>query len=251
MNARLDGDIGFLLSRASGRILRGTNAALAPTGLRARAYAVLRLICEQPAGLTQRVIARFLDLHPSQVVALVSELERTGLVERTVHPLDRRINLVCSTSKGRRVNTKAAALTECFYADTLGHLPARHTTSLRRTLTTIVLDAQRSDGTHELPAASGTALDESGVTVSDARSPAAVVERAVGAVMLAYGIPAVPAFDLLTRRAQDVDATVVAVAEQVVGTITLPATALAALRQTFDPLQTSADHATPGKDNQR
>ena len=73
MNAHLHGDIGFLLSRASGRIVRGTNAALAPTGLRARAYAVLLLVCEQPSGLTQRVIADSLGLAPSQIVALISE----------------------------------------------------------------------------------------------------------------------------------------------------------------------------------
>ena len=36
-------DIGFLLARVSGEVVRATNAALAPEGLRVRHYSVLLL----------------------------------------------------------------------------------------------------------------------------------------------------------------------------------------------------------------
>ncbi|MEU2006774.1 MarR family winged helix-turn-helix transcriptional regulator [Rhodococcus sp. NPDC019627] len=145
MNTRLHSDIGFLLSCASGRTVRRTNAALAPTGLCAGAYAILLLACEQPAGLTQRVIAESLDLDPSQIVALVRDLEHKGLVTRTMHPTDRRNNLICSTNQDRRVLGTAAQLTASFYTETLAHLSPRHTSTLRRMLTAISLDDAPGD----------------------------------------------------------------------------------------------------------
>jgi DNA-binding MarR family transcriptional regulator len=236
MNTRLHSDIGFLLSCASGRIVRGTNAALAPTGLRARAYAVLLLLCEQPAGLTQRVIAESLDLDPSQIVALVRDLEHKGLVTRTMHPTDRRNNLICSTKQGRRVLGTAAQLTASFYTDTLGHLSPRHTSTLRRTLTAIVLDDDPGDP-----------VDHWGPN----DSPLSAVERAVGVLMLVYGIPAGPAFDLLVRRAQDTDAALGAVAEQIVAQSAPSAGTVTAIRREFDPLLVPGDSGPDGKETRR
>ena len=235
MNTRLHSDIGFLLSCASGRIVRGTNAALAPTGLRARAYAILLLICEHPAGLTQRVIAESLDLDPSQIVALVRDLEHKGLVTRTMHPTDRRNNLICSTKQGRRVLGTAAQLTASFYTDTLAHLSPRHTSTLRRTLTAIVLDDD--PGEH--------------LEYCAPDSPLSVVERAVGALMLVYGTPAGPAFDLVVRRAQDTDAALGAVAEQIVARSAPSAATVTAVRREFDPLRIPDDSGSERKDTRR
>jgi DNA-binding MarR family transcriptional regulator len=101
-------DVGFLLSRASGLVVRATNEALAPGGLRVRQYSVLVLACQAGEGISQRDLAAELGLDPSQIVLLVDELARVGLVERRPSPLDRRTKLVAATSSGRRLRRRAA-----------------------------------------------------------------------------------------------------------------------------------------------
>jgi DNA-binding MarR family transcriptional regulator len=100
-------DLGFLLSRASGQVVRATNAALAEHGLRVRQYSVLTLACEAADGLSQRELATVLGLDPSQVVLLVDELAAAGLVERQAPEADRRTRLVVATPAGRRVRGAA------------------------------------------------------------------------------------------------------------------------------------------------
>jgi DNA-binding MarR family transcriptional regulator len=107
MGQPLADDLGFLLSRASGQVLRATNAALAEHGLRVRQYSVLVLACEAAQGLSQRELATLLALDPSQVVLLVDELAAAGLVERQAPEIDRRTRLVVATPEGRRVREAA------------------------------------------------------------------------------------------------------------------------------------------------
>jgi MarR family transcriptional regulator, organic hydroperoxide resistance regulator len=101
-------DLGFLLARVSGEVVRATNAALAEDGLRVRHYAVLLLACDSRRGVSQRAMARILGLDPSQVVALVDELAQAGLVERQPAPTDRRAKLVTATEAGHRKRERAA-----------------------------------------------------------------------------------------------------------------------------------------------
>lgn len=107
MGQPLTDDLGFLLSRASGQIVRATNSALAEHGLRVRQYSVLALACETEDGLSQREVATALGLDPSQVVLLVDELASAGLVERMAPEGDRRTRLVVATPEGRRVREAA------------------------------------------------------------------------------------------------------------------------------------------------
>lgn len=95
----LDDDVSFLLARANALSLAVGNAALAAHGLRARSYSVLALAVGD-ARPSQRVLAEYLRLDPSQVVALVDDLQRRGLVVREPDPSDRRANVVVATSEG-------------------------------------------------------------------------------------------------------------------------------------------------------
>jgi DNA-binding MarR family transcriptional regulator len=111
--AQIGSDVGLLLAKlhAAGSVLN--NRALGDFGLRERSFSVLTLAC---SGLepTQRELADFLSLDPSQVVTLVDDLERRGLVERAQGKQDRRAKIIVSTGEGRRIHTKArAALTVC------------------------------------------------------------------------------------------------------------------------------------------
>lgn len=107
--AALDGDLSFLLARATARSMAEGNAALAPLGLRARSYAVLALATDAVPP-TQREIAEYLRLDPSQVVATVDELEQAALVSRETAPADRRANVIVATDSGREVLRRARVL---------------------------------------------------------------------------------------------------------------------------------------------
>lgn len=109
--AKIGNDVGLLLAKlhATGSLLN--NKALADYGLRERSFSVLTLAC---SGLepTQRELADFLSLDPSQVVSLVDDLEHRGLVKRAQGKQDRRAKIIVSTAEGRRIHTKARAALE-------------------------------------------------------------------------------------------------------------------------------------------
>lgn len=96
----------FLLARASALAIAAGNASLAEHGLKARSYAVLALAASD-ARPTQRELAEFLRLDPSQVVALVDGLQLRGLVLREPDPSDRRANVVVITDEGREMFARA------------------------------------------------------------------------------------------------------------------------------------------------
>jgi DNA-binding MarR family transcriptional regulator len=112
------------------------NRALAPFDLRARSYAVLALAC---SGLrpTQSEIAGFMQLDPSQVVALVDELEKRGLVARQPHAADRRSNALIGTDAGRVLYAGAKIAAETAQRD----LFSRSDSNALRRLTDNLRDA--------------------------------------------------------------------------------------------------------------
>ncbi|MEO7017060.1 MAG: MarR family transcriptional regulator [Leifsonia sp.] len=106
----LDDDLNFLLARATAVSLAAGNRALRAYGLKARSYSVLALASTDDP-VSQRDVAEFLRLDPSQVVALVDELETRGLVERVSDPRDRRSKVVVATSEGRKIARAATGAT--------------------------------------------------------------------------------------------------------------------------------------------
>ncbi len=130
-------DLGFLLARVSGEVVRATNAALAAEGLRVRQYSVLLLACDSGGGVSQRAMARVLGLDPSQVVALVDELAQAGLVERHAAPADRRARLVTATAAGHRKRETAAARAADAVAGALRPLSGDEQAALRALLSRV------------------------------------------------------------------------------------------------------------------
>jgi DNA-binding MarR family transcriptional regulator len=137
MSQPLGDNLGFLLSRASGQVVRATNTALAGHGLRVRQYSVLALACDAADGLSQRELAAVLGLDPSQVVLLVDELAAAGLVERQAGEADRRTRLVVPTQDGRRVRSAAGQDADAAVEVPLGLLGNAERDRLRDMLTRI------------------------------------------------------------------------------------------------------------------
>ncbi|SCX40389.1 DNA-binding transcriptional regulator, MarR family [Klenkia marina] len=137
MGHPLTDDLGFLLSRASGAVVRATNAALVAHGLRVRQYSVLVLACDAAEGVTQRELADVLGLDPSQVVLLVDELTGRGLVERRPSEADRRTRLVLATDAGHEVRAAAERDAAVAVEGPLGLLAEAERDRLRDVLTRI------------------------------------------------------------------------------------------------------------------
>lgn len=102
----LIGDMSFLLARASALSNASGNSALSGFGLKVRSYSVLELAAD--GGRTsQREIAEFLRLDPSQVVALVDDLQKAQLVAREPDQRDRRANAIIATPLGQATLAQA------------------------------------------------------------------------------------------------------------------------------------------------
>ncbi|WP_204331995.1 MarR family winged helix-turn-helix transcriptional regulator [Geodermatophilus sabuli] len=137
----LTDDVGFLLTRASGLLVRATNAALATHGLRVRSYSALLLSCDSAEGMSQRDLAETLGLDPSQVVLLVDGLADAGLVERRPSGTDRRTKLVVATAAGRELRRRAQRSTAAAHATELGGLSVAEQEQLKTLLGRLVAGA--------------------------------------------------------------------------------------------------------------
>ena len=130
-------EIDFLAVKAFARGSRISNRLLAPLGLRTRSYSVLALAGGEGA-VTQRDLAEYLALGPSQIVALVDELEGNGLVHRDVDPSDRRSRLIRATPAGMSRLVEARRLTIKSEEESMAVLSLDDRETLRRLLQTLV-----------------------------------------------------------------------------------------------------------------
>jgi len=133
LDSDLAAEIEFLTARTRsiGSIL--ANRELAPLDLKVRSYSVLSLACS-PTPPTQRELAGFLSLDPSQIVALVDQLEKRGLVLRAPDPQDRRSKIIRATDEGAAVYREAREATRRAEDTALRSLSPAERNELRRLL---------------------------------------------------------------------------------------------------------------------
>ena len=93
----------WLISRAYARShgLLNDGFAASGTGLRSYHYRLLAAL-EESGPVVQAELGRNTSVDPSDVVAVLSELERRGLVERTADPSNRRRKIVSITRTGSK-----------------------------------------------------------------------------------------------------------------------------------------------------
>jgi DNA-binding MarR family transcriptional regulator len=129
-------EIEFLNARARSIGSGIANDLLQEHGLRVRSYSVLALACDELRP-TQRQLAEFLRLDPSQIVALVDELESAGLVRREPDPGDRRSKVVVATGPGEALYARARVETAKAEDLALGALTSAERSVLRELMTKI------------------------------------------------------------------------------------------------------------------
>lgn len=97
---------GYRMKRAFNAIQADLAATLAPFGLRMLTFSALVVIVDNP-GRRQSQLADALSIERPNLVILVDELERAGLITRTRTPEDRRAYALRATAAGRRVFDQA------------------------------------------------------------------------------------------------------------------------------------------------
>ena len=73
-----------------------------PAGLNPGEYGILAAVIDLP-GLDQRRLAERLGIDPASAGQMIDRLETSGLLERRVHPDDRRARLLSATRSGERL----------------------------------------------------------------------------------------------------------------------------------------------------
>ena len=104
------GGVAFLLVQLGFQAGRQFGERLAPLGLEQRQAGMLvRLAANE--GKSQQAIAALLGINATQMVFVVDELERLGLVERRRNPADRRSHALYLTGPGQAMLARVRAVT--------------------------------------------------------------------------------------------------------------------------------------------
>ena len=130
------GNLAWLLYRAHWALASELAAALAPLGVSARGYHVLRGALS--GEHTQTELAEMVGLDKTTMVVALDELERAGLAKRHPSPEDRRARIVVVTAAGRRKVAEADKVKERVQAEVLGELSAQEGEALMDALAKLV-----------------------------------------------------------------------------------------------------------------
>ncbi len=101
--------VGFLLSQLGFETARRFGDLMSEVELEPRQFALLRSIAAQE-GRSQNEVADTLRIPPSTMVSVIDYLEDRGLVERRLHPTDRRSRVLYMTSEGKKLLDRATSL---------------------------------------------------------------------------------------------------------------------------------------------
>ncbi|MFE5871512.1 MarR family winged helix-turn-helix transcriptional regulator [Streptomyces roseifaciens] len=99
----------WLLNRASARGRRLLGEAFAREGLRMSHHAVLAAVADS-GPVAQADLGRMTGFDPKDMVGILNDLQRAGLVTRTPDPADRRKNAIALTAEGRSCLHRLARL---------------------------------------------------------------------------------------------------------------------------------------------
>jgi len=134
--------VGYRMKRAFNAVQADVNAVLRPFGLRMVTFSALTLIGARE-GMRQSALAELLAIEPPNLVILLDELEKAGLIRRQRAASDRRAHELVMTDAGRALRAKAhAAVTAHDTAMTEG-LTEDERAALVRALTIIEANGKR------------------------------------------------------------------------------------------------------------
>ncbi|APA95172.1 Putative transcriptional regulatory protein for hcr operon [Nocardia seriolae] len=113
----------FLFAQLGSHAAYRFDLMLAPLGIKPPQYGTLRML-EANDGRTQQQLCDALGIHRNVMVSLIDNLEKSGLVERRKHPVDRRAHAVHLLPAGREMIARAAELADRLNEELLAPLDA-------------------------------------------------------------------------------------------------------------------------------
>ncbi|MEU5667032.1 MarR family winged helix-turn-helix transcriptional regulator [Streptomyces longwoodensis] len=135
--------LGFLLSFRGELTGARIRAALGVAGLHPRNAMTLMQLA--PGATSQRELAIVMGLDPSQLVAILNELEASGLAERRRDPADRRRHIVEITAAGTTALERIDEAVSEAERELFGDLTEAEKTLLRDLLDRIAVDPADHD----------------------------------------------------------------------------------------------------------
>ena len=101
-------------------------------------FSILRWLIEgDPQGLTQRELTNLMASDPNTITAILSRMEKNGLIARAPHEQDRRANRVKAQRAGRRIFEKGRKAAMVLQEQVLAALPANRRERFLEELETI------------------------------------------------------------------------------------------------------------------
>ena len=124
---------GYAMKRAFKAVQADLNAVLTPHGLRMLTFSALVIVVDN-AGLRQSQLADALAIERPNLVLVVDELERAGLITRNPAPGDRRAYALTPTEAGRTLCAAALASVQAHEDRMTGALTETERMALNRAL---------------------------------------------------------------------------------------------------------------------
>ena len=116
-----------LLRRAWYGLNQAFRQRIAHLGITPDQFSILRWLSEDdPAGITQRRLTDLMASDPNTITSTLSRMEKSGLLARQPHELDRRAHRVKLLPKGQQTFDKARKIAVELQAQVLKVIPAEH-----------------------------------------------------------------------------------------------------------------------------
>jgi DNA-binding MarR family transcriptional regulator len=139
--------VGFLLSQLGYVVARTFRAVMAEVELEPRHFALMRAIAANE-GQSQNFLVELLHIPASSMVSIIDHLEVRGLVERRVHPTDRRSRTLHFTALGRHMLDRASTMAIELEARICAGLSEGERASLIERLQLVAKNLDIAEGVH-------------------------------------------------------------------------------------------------------
>lgn len=113
--------VGYNARRAALAVIATFLQRMAPYDLRVVDFSVLTLVAHNP-GITSRQLCAALAILPPNLVGMVKQLEKRGLLEKREHPTDRRAQGLHLTDAGMALQAETQAVVTSLESESVTHL---------------------------------------------------------------------------------------------------------------------------------
>lgn len=136
--------LALLLRRAWYGLNQTFRRRIAGIGVTPDQFTILRWLGEHPEGLTQRALADLMASDPNTITAILTRMQKAGLIERRPHAEDARCNLIMLKDKGRTVHAKLQPLASGLQEQLLAAVPVAKQAEFLKQLESVcaALDAE-------------------------------------------------------------------------------------------------------------